>query len=56
MHIAERIHSLAQEQNDPALMIEAYRALAVTFYWSGDFESTLQYAMRGIQLWRSGGG
>ena len=56
MHIAERIHSLAQEQNDPALMIEAYRALAVTFYWSGNFESTLQYAMRGIQLWRSGGG
>jgi adenylate cyclase len=56
MYIAERIHSLAQEQNDPALMIEAYRALAVTFYWSGDFESTLQYAVRGIQLWRSGGG
>jgi predicted ATPase len=56
MHIAERIHSLAQEQNDPALMIEAYRALAVTFYWSGDFELTLQYAMRGVQLWRSGGG
>ena len=36
MQIAERVHSLAQEQNDSALMIEAYRALAVTLYCSGD--------------------
>ena len=28
MQIAERVHSLAQEQNDAALMIEACRALA----------------------------
>jgi len=54
MRIAERIHSLAQEQNDAALMIEAYRALAVTLYCSGDFETAQQYATRAVQTWRSG--
>jgi predicted ATPase len=54
MQVAERVYSLAQEQDDPALMIGAYRALAATLYFLGDFESALQYAMRGVQLWRSG--
>jgi hypothetical protein len=54
MQIAERVHSLAQEQNNPALMIEAYRALAVTFLFLGDFEASREYSMRGVQLWRSG--
>ena len=54
MQIAERVHSLAQEQNDAALMIGAYRALAVTLYYSGDFETARQYAMRAVQIWRSG--
>ena len=39
MRIAKRVHSLAQEQNDSALMIGAYRALAVTLYFLGDFET-----------------
>jgi hypothetical protein len=55
MQIAERVYSLAQEQNDAALMIGAYRALATTIHFLGDFESALQYAMRGVQIWRSGG-
>ena len=55
MQIAERVYSLAQEQNDAALMIGAYRALAGTLYFLGDFESARQYAMRGVQIWRSGG-
>ena len=55
MQIAKRVYSLAQEQNDPALMIGAYRALAVTLYFLGDFETARQYAMRGVQIWRSGG-
>ena len=38
MQIAKRVYSLAQEQNDSALMIGAYRALAVTLYYLGDFE------------------
>ena len=54
MQIAERVYSLAQEQNDPALMIGAYRALACTLYYLGDFEAARQYAMRGVQIWRSG--
>jgi predicted ATPase len=55
MQIAERIYSLAQEQNDSALMMGAYRALATTFYFSGDFEATRRYALRALQIWRSGG-
>jgi hypothetical protein len=54
MHIAERIQSLAREQDDAALMIEAHRALAVTLYYSGDFETAQQYATRAVQIWRSG--
>jgi predicted ATPase len=55
MQIAERIYSLAQEQNDSALIIGAYRALAVTLYFLADFETARQSALRGVQLWRSGG-
>ena len=55
MQIAKRVYSLAQEQNDPALMIGAYDALAATLYFLGDFEAARQYAMRGFQIWRSGG-
>jgi Anaphase-promoting complex subunit 5 len=55
MQIAERICSLAQEQNDAALMIGGYAALSCTFYYLGDFESGRQYAIRGVQIWRLGG-
>jgi serine/threonine protein kinase/predicted ATPase len=55
MQIAKRVYSLAQEQNDSALMIGAYRALAVTLFYLGDFDSARRYAMRGVQIWRSGG-
>jgi tetratricopeptide (TPR) repeat protein len=55
MQIAERVYSLAQEQNDPALSLGAYRSLAVTFYFLGDFESSRQNAMRGAQIWGSKG-
>ena len=55
MQIAKRVYSLAQEQNDSALMIGAYHALAATLYFLGDFEAARQYATRGLQIWRSGG-
>ena len=55
MRVAERVYSLAQEQNESALMIGAYRALAATLYFSGDFEPARQHAMRGVEIWRSGG-
>jgi tetratricopeptide (TPR) repeat protein len=54
MQIAERMYSLAQEQNDSAIMIAGSRALAVALYFLGDFESARQYAMRGVEIWRSG--
>ena len=54
MQLAKRVYSLAQEQKDPALMTGGYRALASTLYYLGDFEPARQYAMRGIEIWRSG--
>jgi adenylate cyclase len=55
MRIAERIYSLAQEQNDAALKIGAYSALAANLFFLGDFESARRYARHGVQIWRSGG-
>jgi len=54
MQIAKRVYSVAQEQNDSALMIGAYRALAVTLYFMGDFDTARRYAMSGVQIWRTG--
>ena len=54
MQIAERVYSLAQEQNDAALMLGAYSALSGTLLYLGNFESARQYAMRGVQIWCSG--
>jgi serine/threonine protein kinase/tetratricopeptide (TPR) repeat protein len=51
--IDKRVYALAQEQNEPALMIGANCTLAATLYYLGDFEAARQYAMRGVQLWRS---
>ena len=56
MQIAERVYSLAQEQNDPEVIIGAYGSLAATLYFLGDFESARQYAMHGVQIWGSGDG
>jgi len=36
-------------------LIKAYMALAATLYFLGDFESARQNALRGVQIWRSGG-
>jgi serine/threonine protein kinase len=52
--IAERIHALAHDLDDPRLMIGAYDALAGTRYFAADFESARQYARSGVQIWRSG--
>jgi predicted ATPase len=55
MQIAERVYSLAREQNDARLMMGGYRVLASTLYFLGDFETSRQYALRGLHIWRSGG-
>jgi hypothetical protein len=44
MQIAGRVYSLAQEQKDARLMMGAYRVLASTLYFLGDFENSGQYA------------
>jgi predicted ATPase len=54
MQIAKRMYLLAEDQNDSARLLGAYRALAVTSYFLGDFEIARQYSGRGIQIWRSG--
>jgi tetratricopeptide (TPR) repeat protein len=54
LRLAERVHSLAEQQQEPALMPEAYRALASTLYFLGDFASAREYAGRGVEIWRSG--
>jgi len=55
LQIAERAYSLAQEQNDAALMIGVCASLAANLFFLGDFESARQYAMHGVHIWRSGG-
>jgi hypothetical protein len=54
MQVAKQLYSLSKAQNDSAQMIAAYRALAGTHHFLGDFESARKYAMRGIEIWRSG--
>jgi tetratricopeptide (TPR) repeat protein len=53
--VAKRVHSLAMEQKNSAVMIGACQALVSTLYYLGEFETARQYAMRGVQIWRSGG-
>jgi tetratricopeptide (TPR) repeat protein len=55
LQVAKRVYSLAEEQNDPALMIGAYRALAVTLCYLGDFEAVRRNAIHGVEIWRSEG-
>ena len=54
MKLAERVYSLTQQQNDPALVIGGYMPLAITLYFLGEFETGRQYASRGLQILRSG--
>ncbi|MBV8970004.1 MAG: protein kinase, partial [Verrucomicrobia bacterium] len=55
MQIAKRVYSLARERNDSTQLLGAYRALAVTLCFLGAFRTARQYAMRGVQIWRSRG-
>ena len=55
MPLAKRLYSLAQEQNDPTLMIGACTAVGGAHYYLGDFETARQYTTRALQIWRSGG-
>jgi hypothetical protein len=54
LQIAERIYSLAEKRNDPAVMVGGYIALACTHHFLGDFETARERAIRAVQIWRSG--
>ena len=54
MKAAERVYSLAHRQNNPALMIGGCIPLAITLYFSGDFETARKYTTRALQILRSG--
>jgi serine/threonine protein kinase/tetratricopeptide (TPR) repeat protein len=54
MQVAQRVLLLAQEQNNPARMVGAYSALAMTHHFLGDFEAGRRHAIHGVQIWRSG--
>jgi hypothetical protein len=56
MQIAERLYSLAKEQENAALMTGACNALGITLFFLGDFETAGCYLGQGLELWRSGGG
>jgi tetratricopeptide (TPR) repeat protein len=53
MQLARRIYSRAKEQKDSALMMGAYRSLAATLYFLGDFEAARRFARRGVRIWRA---
>jgi tetratricopeptide (TPR) repeat protein len=53
LKLASEVYELAQRENHPALLIGAYRALAITDYWIGKFPSALDDVRRGIAVWES---
>jgi predicted ATPase len=52
MEIAERVYFLADGLYGAPLKVGAYRALATTLFYKGDFESGVQHARRGVEIWR----
>ena len=53
LQIAKRLYALGQQLNDSSLLIGASTPLACTLYFLGDFETSGQYLMRAVRLWRS---
>jgi hypothetical protein len=50
IQIAQRVYSLAREQNNPAGIVGACSALAMTHHFLGDFEAGRRHAIHGIQI------
>ncbi|MBV8278615.1 MAG: hypothetical protein JO170_25610 [Verrucomicrobia bacterium] len=55
LRLAQSVYSLAREQNEVAQLIGGCSALAMTNYFVGDFDGSYEYAIRGAELWSSGG-
>jgi class 3 adenylate cyclase/tetratricopeptide (TPR) repeat protein len=49
--LAEQLLSLAQRQQDPALLLSAYRAMGQTVYWQGELAQARAYLEQGIALY-----
>ena len=49
----EQLLCLAQSRKDPALFVEAHRALAVPLLWMGDVTSALQHLEQGVKLYEA---
>jgi serine/threonine protein kinase/predicted ATPase len=54
LQVAKRVYSLARKRKDSAQLLGGYRALGATLYFLGAFQTARRYAMRGVQIWRSG--
>jgi tetratricopeptide (TPR) repeat protein len=53
LRIAEDVHKLAEEIDNPALLMGAYRSLTDTLHFVGDFTRSKEYSEKGIRLWES---
>ena len=49
--LGEQLFSLAQRLQDPALVLEAHRALGQTLFYLGDFAGAREYLEQGIALY-----
>jgi adenylate cyclase len=49
--LAEQLLTLAQRQQDPALILQGHRALGDTLFWRGEFASALAHLEQGIALY-----
>ena len=49
--VAEQLLALAQRREDPALLVDAYRALGSTFYFQGEVVAAYEHLARGSTLY-----
>src|SRR5438105_1733158 len=50
--LAKDLYALATKESDPALLLGAYRALATSLYFRGQFEHTRKYTAQAIDIWK----
>jgi tetratricopeptide (TPR) repeat protein len=49
--LAEQMLTLARQHHDPALLLQAHRALTETFFWMGEFLTAREHGEQGITLY-----
>jgi predicted ATPase len=53
LELAEELLSLAEEQNEPELLLQAHEALSTTLFYLGEFRLTLEHARKGSELYNA---